>query len=342
MKISPVAQGTGVPAAPLNNSGAPVDRKEAAKAAFLGQATVTESDSYMDPQIAKARANIKRIKMQTNFSTNRMETPNPQIDNQNESTGLTDSTPETGIPHEGSDAEPVIEETKPLSPQFAALARQKRALQVKEREIADRERALASQAPKEGGDVLAKLKSNPLAVLQEAGVTYDELTQAILANPNQNNPDIQALREELKATKEEFGKTLTERDAQTERQALAEMRRTVDRLVAQGDDFEMVRETGSQAEVISLIKTVYKTEGVVLDETEAAILVEEELLKEAEKIARIKKLQNRLAPAQSAPAEQVVAQQQPRQMRTLTNRDGAAPAISRRERAIRAALGQLK
>lgn len=333
MKISPVATGAPAPQTQdINIAGASVSRKEAAKAAFLGQVKVAESDTPINEQVAAARANIRKIKMRTNVS------PDRPIETEELTTNVVE-TPDNGISHDSSDAEPVTEVTKPLSPQFAALARQRRALQLKEREIADRERALASSSPKESVDVLGRLKSNPLAVLQEAGVTYEQLTEAILANPS--NPDIQAIRDELKATKEEFSKTFTERDAQTEREALAEMRRNTNRLVAEGDDFEMIRETGSQADVVKLIHQVYKSEGVVLDEAEAATLVEEQLLKEAEKIARIKKLQSRLAPAPSEPANQTQFNQ-PRQMTTLTNRDNARAVLSRRDRAIAAALGQLR
>lgn len=340
MKISPVAQSV-VPTAEQNQAGVSVDRKSAAKAAFLGHAKVEQSDTPVDDRITAAKNNIRRIKMRTNVSPDRpFETePNEIQTNVNETERTqTEVTQDNGIPDTSSDADPVTEVTKPLSPQFAALARQRRALQVKEREIQERERALASQ-PKDGGDVLSRLKSSPLAVLQEAGVTYDQLTEAILANPNGNNSDIIALREELKATKEDFSKTLSERDKQTEREALAEMRRNTDRLVAQGDDFEMIRETGSQDDVVKLIHQIYKSEGVILDEAEAAVLVEEELLKEAEKIARIKKLQSRLAPAESQQAQPITQQ---RQMTTLTNRDNARPLLGRRERAIAAALGQLK
>jgi hypothetical protein len=350
MKISPISQGTPAPTASLNQTSAPPSRVEAAKAAFLGHTKVTPSDTYTDPAILKAQQNIRKIKMRTNVSPDR-EYDSPQSTSEetgeefstleaNEPNGKINDAPESGISDPSSDAEPVTEVTKPLSPQFAALARQRRALQVKEREIADRERRLASNPPQDDGKAtLARLKSSPLAVLQEAGVTYDELTQAILANPSGNNPDIHALKEEIKSLKEGFDKTLSERDARTEQEALREMRRNVDRLVATGDDFEMIRETGSQAEVTELIRQIYKIEGTVLDESEAAVLVEEELLKEAEKIARIKKLRARFAPAETQPANQVV-EYQPRQMRTLTNRDGTRPAMSARERALRAFRGE--
>ena len=347
MKISPVAQSALAPTQTnvQDHGSVSVSRKEAAKAAFQGR--IVESETPVDPQIAAAKANIRKIRMRTNVSPDRIEQPlEPDTTNVVQNSEPTadvvpDQMPENGNPDAGSDAEPVTEVTKPLSPQFAALARQKRALQVKEREIADRERALASQtAQAGGGDVLGRLKSNPLAVLQEAGVTYDQLTEAILANPAGSNSELIALKEEIKALKEGFDQKLTTRDQQARTEAKAAMLDTVNAMVREGDDFEMIRETGSQRDVVSLIENIYDKEGKLLNEEDAAILIENQLLKDAEKIAKIKKLQSRLAPAESQLANQAQAQPQERQMRTITNRDGIMPALSRRERALRAFRGE--
>src|SRR4029077_5015745 len=104
----------------------------------------------------------------------------------------------------------------------------------------------------------------PLAVLQEANVSYDELTQAILANPSGVNPEVQTLKAKIAELEQNFDKRFSDRDTQTEREALSHMRRNVDSLVSQGDDFEMIRETGSQGDVVEVIRQVYKTEGIML------------------------------------------------------------------------------
>ena len=121
---------------------------------------------------------VQRIKLNT-----RGATPNtPPVDNQPQ--------PAVTSPVEALSTE----EPKPLSPQFAALAREKRALQVKERELADREKALT--AGQSDTVKLSDLKSKPLEVLLANGVTYDQITEGILANPG--NPELDALRQELK------------------------------------------------------------------------------------------------------------------------------------------------
>lgn len=253
------------------------------------------------------------------------------------------SPPEDELNQEGAplnSSEPTnvdSEETKPLSPQFAALARQRRALQVKEREIQERERALSSQPTAPGVDI-ARLKSDPLSVLQEAGVTYDQLTEAILSNQDGSAAKFRALEDRIKATEEGFDKKLTEREQESKKQVLAQMQKDATLLASQGDTYEMVRETGSIPDVIKLIDRIYTEKGEVLDVEEALQLVEDELVKESLKIAQIKKVQSKLAP----PPAPLQPQRQPMGMRTLTNRDTSRAVMSAKARAIAAFNGTLK
>lgn len=250
-------------------------------------------------------------------------------------------TPEVPTRSTSEQATPAAEDTKPLSPQSAALARQRRALQVKERELIAREKAL-SETPKQDVVDRARLKAEPLSVLLEAGVTYEQLTEAVLAD--QNSPEIHKLREELRALKEGVDKSLTERDAQAEQAAISEMRREATRL-AQSDDFELVRATGSIPTVLELIQKTHESSGEVLDVHEAMRLVEEDLVNETLTRAALKKVQSRLAPkpaAGTAPAAAPAPKQQApaAAMRTLTNRDTATAPLDRKERAKRAFWGQ--
>ncbi len=280
--------------------------------------TVTGSP---DPQVARVQS-VRALRMNTNATPGLREAPPAE---------------ELTIPNP-NEAEPAVEDTQPLSPQLAALAKQKRALQVKEREIADREKALLAQtSTQEGGVDLAKLKSDPLGVLLEAGVTYDQLTEAILSNQNGGGAELQALKAEIKALKEGVDQKFTDKDTAAEQAVLAEMRRDATRLAAEGETFELVRETGSIPQVMQLIERTYRETGEVMDVSEAMQAVEDELIAESLKLAGLKKVQGRLQP-EPAPA----LQPQQRQMRTLTNRDTAAPAMSRKDRALLAFAGQLK
>lgn len=226
----------------------------------------------------------------------------------------------------------VVEATEPLSPQMAALAKQRRALQAKERELAEREKKL--QEPRADAVDLFRLKTEPLSVLLEAGVTYDQLTEAILADQNGNSPELRKLQAKLAEMEEKVTQTFAERDRQAEQAALADMRKDADRLVREGDTYEMVRETGSVPLAINLIERTYRETGEVMDVTEALSLIEDELLERGTKLANLGKVRGKLAPEHSTQSPQ----QRPV---TLTNRDTAQVPLSPKQRAMLAFKGQL-
>lgn len=244
---------------------------------------------------------------------------------------------EPSIPDTTDTAPAADEATQPLSPQFAALAKQRRALQVKEREIADREKALQSQSSTQGAGIdVARLKSDPLGVLLEAGVTYEQLAEAVLSS--QDSSQLNALKAEISALKGDFDKKLTDRDAQAEQQVLAEMKREATALVAQGDDFELVRANNCIPDVMTLIERTYRETGEVLDVRDALKLVEDELFKDVQKLAGLNKVKAQFLPQQPAPAPT----QSHRPMRTLTNRDTASVPMSAKARALAAFNGTLR
>jgi len=336
MNIKPIATGqaSGQPGANIGavevGRSSSSDKLNRAKSIASGEPSlnIQPSDTPVDPQVERLQRK-RTIKMQTNVSPDRIY--NNPIDEPIESATVDDTV----------QAISATEDTKPISPQLAALARQKRALQVKERELAEREAKLTA-APANGSVVeLSKLEADPLSVLQEHGILtdsfYNALTEQLLTN--QGNPEILALKAEIKALKEGVDKQLSDRDSQTEQQVYADMQREATQLINQGDNYEMIRETNSMKDVMELIRRTWKSTGEVLDVQSACDLVENELLDEGLKIANIKKVQSKVSPS---PASNQQLQPQQRQMRTLTNRDSAAPTMDRRARAIAAALGQLK
>ena len=104
--------------------------------------------------ITEAPKEVPTIKMKTNVSPDRVVEQK--------------ATTESVIPDNNEQA-PVVEDTKPLSPQAVALAKQRRANQVKELELKKREEALIAKETQSGNpqDIIARLKSQPLSVLQE-------------------------------------------------------------------------------------------------------------------------------------------------------------------------------
>jgi hypothetical protein len=337
MKVSPIPSG-GQAGVDLGNANvgrtASHEKIERAKQIAAGETPISVTPTEAPPQVVK-EPSVQKIKMRTQVSPDRLlsdegfvsEQTEPKAVGSDAISSATDTTEPT----------PVIEETKPLDPQFAALAKQRRALQARERAIADKEKALEAKANTPPADqaLIARLKAAPLSVLQEHGVTYDQLTQDILSN--QSNPEIAALKAEIKALKEGVDRTLSEKDQQAEQQVLQAIQREVIQKAAVSDEYEMIRTTRSQNDVKELIHRTFKETGEVLDTEEAMKLVEDELVNEAVKIASTKKLKTKLG---SKPTPQ---QQQPQQtIKTLTNRDTARPIMDRRSRAIAAALGNLK
>ena len=353
MKISPVI---GTPTLPLMpQSGNSPEKLARLKQIAAGETPIAVSGS--DVNVEQPQPAQRTIVMKTNHTTNRHDrvyeqgtelgTPvalaraaaadlikEPGSLQQNSNSVAEE--PETVNSDNSVQANAVREVTQPLSPQSVALAKQRRALQLKEQAITEREAALAGPTRSE---LESRIKSQPLSVLQELGVTYDQLTNDILAAQSGVTPELLALKAEVKALKEGVDKTFSDKDQAAEKAVLSEIRRTVNQLSSQGDDFEMIRETRSQPDVMDLIYRTWKQSGEVLDEVEAMRLVEGELEKDAERIARLKKIQRRITP----PIESALQLQQPTKgMRTLTNKDSATPSMSRRQRAILAAQGNLK
>lgn len=339
MKISPIAQGgapgTALGSIDIGRTADPV-KMEKARAIARGE-KVPEAQS--DPQVERIQ-NVRKIKMHTQRSpevlppAEALEEPSPEAAPEPVS-----STPDTG--------EATVEATQPLSPQFAALAKQKRAFQL-EKAAFEKEKAEFSSRNQDGsGEILSRLKSQPLSVLQEQGILdnpefYNSLTERIM-DPSQGirtevQSTIQALREEIKALKEGVDKNFQTREEQQEQAALTEMSYEAESLAKEGDAYELIRSEGDAGieRVLRLIHSTYKKTGRVLGVKEAMDHVESEYLSKAEKLAQLKKVQGKLQP--SAPP----LQPQQRQMRTLTARDSVSAPMTAKQRAIAAFQGNLK
>lgn len=275
--------------------------------------------------------------------------------------------------------EPTAEEPKEsevkdpaLSRQFAQLARQERAMRAKaqqqEQVLAQREAALKAreaelaakdQEYRSGYISKQQLKQNALAVLEAEGITYDDITQQAL-NPQTIHPMVQQTIETLKAEIAELKKASeTAQKSQTEAQenqykaAIKQIETKVSNLVNKDPAFETIKATNSIKDVVDLIEQTYKEDGILLTEEEAAQQVEDYLVEEAMKLAKLQKIQKRLqpAPASTTPAEVKAAAQtlaahakqakQTQPMKTLTNASSVpARQMTARERAIAAFKGE--
>jgi hypothetical protein len=341
MKISSMPAGAGgTPGIDLGNihvgTTASAEKLAAAKALAAGQEPERKQE---DAQTERA-PDIRRIKMRTNVSPDRFDAQVAEISSSQTGQEPSKETPNSTTSDANGQAQAAVESTQPLSPQFAALAKQRRELQVMKQELAKERQAIEQAKSASTAEAISKadILANPLKIF-ELGLTYDQLTEAILANQSGVTPEINALKEELRRVKEDVNKTFTERDTQAEKQALAEMRKEAQSLIQQGDTYEMTRETGSLPHVMDLIYRTYKKHGELLSVPEALNLVETDLINETLKIANIKKVRSQLVP--EVPV-QTTPQSQGKQMKTLTSRDGALMPLDRRARAIAAMNGTLR
>lgn len=330
MRISPVA---GTPTIPQTaQTGNSPEKLARLKAIASGESPINVMQSEEGRR--KPEPEVKRITMRTNHTVNRDGNTQPYLED-GTAFGAQESETHSDIPDNNVQANETAEATQPLSPQLAAIARQRRANQVKELELKEREAALSGPSRTE---LEARIKASPLSVLQEMGVTYDQLTQEILASQGGITPEIQALKEEIATLKGDVDKKLTDRDASAERAVLTEMAGNIERLCATGDDFEMIRSAKQQEEVLGRIYDHWQKTGKVRDELDVMKEVENELVEEALTFARLGKVQGKLTPAVPLQPQQDSG----RGMRTLTNKDSAAPTMNRRQRAILAGQGNLK
>lgn len=237
---------------------------------------------------------------------------------------------------------PVAEASSPaLSPQYAALARQGKALRKAQQEFKAQQDAWKQEQAKYISR--ESLNSDPLKTLTDAGLSYDKLTELQLSqaspDPNQALLDkITALEAKLSTVDEQF----SNRDKQAYDQAIATIRKDADLLVTSDPAYETIQATNSVGDVVKLIQAVFEQEGDILSVEEAAQLVEDQLVErkfdEISRLSKLAKISKKLAPVQpvqppavaTAP-EQGTAQ---KQSRTLTNAQSSTRPFSSVERAI--------
>lgn len=267
-----------------------------------------------------------------------------------------ESSPQTAA----SEAPEAVSKT-PLSSEYAVLARKERALRQREAQLRAREEALqtakpVTEAPKSQFDESKyvprdRLTQDPFTVLNELGLTYDQLTEMALKAPS---GDQMAMSNELKALKAEIaalkGETENQKKSfeQTQQEQNAQALRMIEndtrRLISTDPSFEMIKATpGAVKEVVKLIQDTLEKDGLFLSVEEAASEVENFLVDEALRLTKVQKIQQRLQPKSAPAAKQANGNvQESPQLRTLTNAVSGSRPLTAKERAILAFNGQLQ
>lgn len=324
MKISPVVGTPTLPKTPTSSLSP--EKLERLKSIAAGQ---KPEDKPEEPQAEKPPA-MPKITMQTNKTVHRNGDPTQDAPPTEEGTEIGNA--ESAISDTGVQAKTEPEAIAPISPQLAELARQRRALQEERRLFAEEKAAL--EAKSSSAVDVERLKKQPLSVLQELGVTYEQLTDEIL-NSQGGNAEIAALKAEIAELKKGIDDKFTQKDTEQEEAVFNHMKNQVDKMCFSSDQYKFIREAKAQGKVLDLIRTTWKEKGEVLDEAEAMDLIEAELREDAKRYAKlIGELETPPEPTPAQPAPQTGG------LKTITNKDSARPPMSRRQRAIAAALGQ--
>jgi hypothetical protein len=253
-----------------------------------------------------------------------------------------------------------------LSRQFAQLARQERALRAKVQQQAQEFKAQqdAFKAEKSAFDAKAKqyetgyvsierFKADPLAVMAETGMSYDQLTQQLL-NQQPRDPRVDATisRLEAKIKSLEEANDTNQKSYQQQQQdaynaAVKQIQLDARNLVKSDPvAYEAISKTGSIKDVVELITETYNKDGVLLTVEEAAEQVENYLVEEGlNTVTKIDKIKNRMqmnASSNAKKAQSPTTQKQSQPMKTLTNASSSQRQLSAKERAILAFKGELK
>lgn len=329
MRVSPVAGTPVIPQAP--STGMSAEKLQKIKSIAMGALKEETPTEEVAEQDKKALPTTKSIKMQTNKNPETIAAP--QV-GEGGAIPLTENKQENAVPDTDAQTKPIPEATQEVSPQIAALAKQKRALQIKERELADKEKAL--EAKSQGrAELEQRVKSGQaLSVLEELGITYDQLTNELLGK--QSAPDLTQIEQKILKSVDE---RLASKDTAQEEAVFTHMKRNVDKLTYSSDNYPFVKADKAQDKVMELIKRAWREDGEVLDEEEALGLIESELKEKAQSFAKILKGPEPTTPVAAEPPQKQPASQ-PAGIKTLTNKDSARVQSNRRQRALAAFLGQ--
>lgn len=244
---------------------------------------------------------------------------------------------------------------EPLSSQYAILARKEKMLRQREQQLRTREAELKAKdapiAPPTPSFDESKyvnkdrLTQDPFTVLTELGLTYDQLTEMALNGPK---PQEIALMNQIKSLESKIAeiegktqKSFEDREVQQRQQVVAQLTNDTKRLVSSDPNFEMIQAERAEKEVVKLIEKTFDEDGILLSVEEAAQQVEDYLVERALRIAKAKKIQQKLAPAPAVPEKSMTEDSKQPQLKTLTNSVASSRKLTARERALLAFEGKL-
>lgn len=349
MKVVPVSpSGQPLASAPAETQGLTPSKLDQIKAKLAStmqpKAEAPKPQEHPVPDANKvAPEDLSAIKPPAQASDSNGEIPQPD----------TSESPQTT-----PEAPKATEESNPLSAQYAQLARKEKAMRLEAQRLKSERQAFQAErdALKTPPPALydsnkhldrQRLLEDPLNTLAELGLSYDQLTQAQLNAPSQEQMALQRTIKSLEAkiASLEDGQTGTkkmfeEQQANSYKQAVSQLTKEASQLVFTDPNFETIKATNNVKEVIKLIEDTWKEEGSLMSVEQACEEVENYLAEEAYKLSQLSKIQKRLKPAAapaSTPAKPADGSSPQKTQTTLTNTMTTSRQYSQKERAILAA-----
>lgn len=244
-------------------------------------------------------------------------------------------------------------ETSPQdSVRIAALIRREKQLLQRAKILEEREKKIqetqSQYKPWQEASELAK--TNKIEALKKLGMTYDELTQAMLQNQEpqngtQDESPAQIARREIEAfKKEQLELTAKEQKRQYE-QSIANINAEVQTFVESSDKYPLVKETNAYQDITRDIEQTFYRTGKILTAEQAVSKMESDIREGLELLQSA--IKPKEAPEQVAP-EVAKAPTPAAKVTTLTHKTTqAAPSVQpltdaeKRQRAIDAFYGKL-
>jgi len=217
-----------------------------------------------------------------------------------------------------------------FSSKFAALSRKEKELRRKEAELEEKLRLKEAELEDklsgfQGTEAFqSQLKENPLKVLSDLGVTYDDLTQMAL---NEGSPTTEML---LKRQEEQFKQQLEDlrneylndkKSAEEEKynQVIDNFVNEITNFVNTNETYELIRAQDAVGLVYDVIEEYHEESGRILDVKEAADAVEQYLENQARELLSIKKLGFSQAEAEQIMEAKAEGSEQKQPGATLSN-----------------------
>lgn len=174
---------------------------------------------------------------------------------------------------------------------FSALSKKEKALRQKEQQL----KTLEEQVRK-AETLRQKAKDNPLEVLNEYGVTYEQLTDYILGNekPAPSPEDkIRAIEERLERERQEAAEARSRAEQEAIERKIDQFKNHILKpsLQANADKYELINSRGDEGAelVFDVIEEYHKTHSQVLPWHVAADHVEQHLEQEGRKLLQLRK-----------------------------------------------------